>query len=751
MGNARRFFDRRREENDVGAINRNLTAKNNAFGILNRKPSSYSTNTFLQTTGGVLSGSIGFDSSSLTIQTGVLTLYSNTTSVIKPKKIVYLSVESGTSDTLTKINTNGNELAGQSLIIVGNNASHTITVSHDVSVSENDRAILCPSNTSFTLSGDNAIELFYDSTNSKWVIIGNTGTGGGGGGVSYPLTPSVNVVGSVSTGTTTIDLSGSNAHSTTFTATGNSALAFSNYPSSGNQIEWEVEITQDSTGGRTITMPSEVVEDPGIVTTANTTSVIVFRTNDGGTTVHVVSLLNASPSLTSTGATKELDNLTTTSLNADLHLNTFNIDEIDKLVFDKSAGDTLGSTDTGVTSNAAGGLEFNLSGTTNSYDFIMNNDSTIRLQINNATVVSQSLFPVDSGSDTLGASGAEWFTGHILTMTNTTANITTGNITNIVSGGSGNGMTSIGHLDFVDNLATPSASLSLYTDGTDIFANTGGSVKNLSNIGTGAGAGANTTLSNLTSPTAINQHLYPTTSDTYDLGQSATLKRFKDLFLSGQINMAGNLTVGGSTLLVGTTTMNGTVSLGNNSSDFIHFNGIAGSSLNMNTNKITGLGTPTLSTDASTKGYVDSNIGAGLGDNNTWTGTNSFNGSFVAVSGSFSATGGSITLGDASTDSLTIGASFVTNLIPSGLRNIGSSSSKWQHGYFSDTLTTDSLAGTSGGISVKSDLDFTSGKYPDLANTSISASSGSIAIPSNAEGFIQIKVNGVIKKLAYFS
>ena len=50
--------------------------------------------------------------------------------------------------------------------------------------------------------------------------------------------------------------------------------------------------------------------------------------------------------------------------------------------------------------------------------------------------------------------------------------------------------------------------------------------------------------------------------------------------------------------------------------------------LAMGTNKITGLGTPTLTTDAATKAYVDANSGGGgvsLGGTNTWTGQQTFN------------------------------------------------------------------------------------------------------------------------------
>lgn len=47
--------------------------------------------------------------------------------------------------------------------------------------------------------------------------------------------------------------------------------------------------------------------------------------------------------------------------------------------------------------------------------------------------------------------------------------------------------------------------------------------------------------------------------------------------------------------------------------------------------------------------------GAGLADNNVWTGTNQFTGSYVTVTGSFSATGTAITLGNTSTDIITFG------------------------------------------------------------------------------------------------
>ena len=82
------------------------------------------------------------------------------------------------------------------------------------------------------------------------------------------------------------------------------------------------------------------------------------------------------------------------------------------------------------------------------------------------------------------------------------------NTNDVLAGGAGQGMLNTGHIDFIDNLATPVATISLYSDGTDLFANTGGGVVNLTDIGTTAG-GANVFLSNLSTPTSINRDLIP--------------------------------------------------------------------------------------------------------------------------------------------------------------------------------------------------------------------------------------------------
>ena len=104
------------------------------------------------------------------------------------------------------------------------------------------------------------------------------------------------------------------------------------------------------------------------------------------------------------------------------------------------------------------------------------------------------------------------------------------------------------------------------------------------------------------------------------------------------------------------------------STDMINISSLGvlfGDELLMGGHKISNLGTPTATTDAATKAYVDASSGgsgAPLNGNNTWTGTNSFNGSYVTVSGTFSASGAAFTIGNASTDQLWINSTMQSDL-----------------------------------------------------------------------------------------
>jgi len=93
-------------------------------------------------------------------------------------------------------------------------------------------------------------------------------------------------------------------------------------------------------------------------------------------------------------------------------------------------------------------------------------------------------FALDVGSNTTGITATLKFAASsniTLTMPNATTTIpglaTVQTFTavntfsaNIVAGGAGDGVTNLGHLDFINNLATPAATVSLYSDGTTLFS-----------------------------------------------------------------------------------------------------------------------------------------------------------------------------------------------------------------------------------------------------------------------------------------
>jgi hypothetical protein len=89
--------------------------------------------------------------------------------------------------------------------------------------------------------------------------------------------------------------------------------------------------------------------------------------------------------------------------------------------------------------------------------------------------------------------------------------------------------------------------------------------------------------------------------------------------------------------------------------------------------------------------------------------------------------------------------------------DLGSSTFEWKDIRIDGIAYIDKLDNISADIVVSADLDFDTGKYPDLADTSTSVSGTGIQLPLNGssnaacEGFVIIKVNGAPKKIPYYS
>lgn len=119
----------------------------------------------------------------------------------------------------------------------------------------------------------------------------------------------------------------------------------------------------------------------------------------------------------------------------------------------------------------------------------------------------------------------------------------------------------------------------------------------------------------------------------------------------------------------------------------------------------------------------------------------------------FSTTGGGIALQIGATNTY-----HGNHVIPSidNTYDLGSSTFEWKDLRINGVAYIDTLSNI-GDIIVSADLDFDTGKYPDLADTSTSVSGTGIQLPLNGssnaacEGFVIIKVNGATKKIPYYS
>lgn len=117
-------------------------------------------------------------------------------------------------------------------------------------------------------------QYFYDG--SAW----QEGSGGGGGGVNDSVTAIT-----ISSGSATADLSGGKKNFT-LSMTGNATFSVTGLAGAGKVSEFDLEIKQDATGSRTLTLPSSFKalggSDIAISSTANSVTVISAKTFDNG-------------------------------------------------------------------------------------------------------------------------------------------------------------------------------------------------------------------------------------------------------------------------------------------------------------------------------------------------------------------------------------------------------------------------------------------------------------------------------------
>jgi len=172
-------------------------------------------------------------------------------------------------------------------------------------------------------------------------------------------------------------------------------------------------------------------------------------------------------------------------MNQDIDFATFDGKNIDRLSFDQTTGDVLDAATTGITSDSAGSMNFNVPDTA-SFIFTENNVLPAALVINNTGLIAQTIVPAEA-TDTLGFAILPW------------DNVFTDKLT-------------VDNFIDIFEIATPDNPA---VDTGRLYVKDVSSITNLffrDSVGTetnllAAASGANTTLSNLTSPTAINQFI----------------------------------------------------------------------------------------------------------------------------------------------------------------------------------------------------------------------------------------------------
>lgn len=206
----------------------------------------------------------------------------------------------------------------------------------------------------FELTGHMDDVRIYDSTVSAnevlniWLDTLSIGSSGSGSGSSSSSTYTVDRQGNKS-GTVTYDIAGA-TNKLVFTATGDCDITLSNIPTGASDAkDFHIEVIQDGTGGHPITFnDSEVISPPTLSTIAGTTSLLAC-TADGDGNIRIITLLNAVGSATEVFA-----------WTADHSASTFDLTDLDRLIFDQAAGSALLASDTGITSDAASGMNFNV-------------------------------------------------------------------------------------------------------------------------------------------------------------------------------------------------------------------------------------------------------------------------------------------------------------------------------------------------------------------------------------------------------
>ncbi len=306
--------------------------------------------------GGCLKGPLAFKDSIEGIVAGVIDVGRTKSGF---SGFVTVQAETGTSDDLTDINNFA--FPGQQIQIQADTGD-TITIKNSGNIDTADGS-------DFVLGSNEVTYLVYTIKSASWVQMNQ---GAGGGGISFPVTPTILDNSDTWTSPVDIDLSLSTAHVTKFTLDGDLTLTFSSPPSSGTQIEFEIEFVQDGTGGHTVTFPATVVETVSVDETASTTTIITFRTNDGGTNYNAI--VTVAGTIAGGGGGSQTPWLT------EIDADGFELVDMGGIIF-RDGGDAIDSTVSQIFSDASGDMTFNVATTDQYLWFIAGGTARLEMDV----------------------------------------------------------------------------------------------------------------------------------------------------------------------------------------------------------------------------------------------------------------------------------------------------------------------------------------------------------------------------------
>ncbi len=255
---------------------------------------------------------------------------------------------------------------------------------------------------------ENALVLFQFQEISNvtpqggWVpLITDVSAGAGTGGTAFQfpiLYPKENL--GTTSGVIDLALNQSDGHYKQITLDGDASLTFSNLPPSVNGFKFYVLTIQDGTGGHVYTdLPDSVINESDLLgqlqTSAFAQTLWQFSTADGGTNWHA-SVINTK---SSTG-----DNLGNHCAEKDLDMKTFDIVNIDKLIFFGAGGFSF-PTDASIQgiSTSGTGLQSNVA-TSQTYRYFIAGNETFQITSTNFFFFDNSLKDVGSIFFTTGGS-----------------------------------------------------------------------------------------------------------------------------------------------------------------------------------------------------------------------------------------------------------------------------------------------------------------------------------------------------------